>query len=199
MNTPFTISDAIVKVTPGVKITVKDPGSLTSLSLFQLSNTQIFACDGLWQGIILESKSNIRTLNSTKIEDAEIAINASNIFLSTLRIHSTTFNRNNIGILLVQSSGVFSGPKIIEFSRNKFTCTSPLNGTIEQIGLAGIQTINVPISINIQNPSFFNWFEDLQFGILSEEGQTLVDINNFNFFNLINDGISIKERYFKSK
>jgi hypothetical protein len=147
----------------------------------------------MWKGIVLGNVANIITLNGTKIEDAEKAISAEGTASNYLNITKTTFNRNDIGISLESTLGATNGPNIIVFSRNKFTCTAPLNGTTDQIGFAGIKTVNVPVTVNPVSEAYNNRFEGLQNGIVAEGGNTLISGRFFRFYDIKRDGIFIEE------
>ncbi|HRI61849.1 MAG TPA: hypothetical protein PK228_19055, partial [Saprospiraceae bacterium] len=138
VDEPFTFLNAIVKINPGVTISIApspnwyDPGSSLNID-----NSRLFACNGLWKGITIGHLSTIVTQNNTEIEDAETAISATG--LCELYIQQTTFNRDRVGIELNQPvpNSFVPGPIVWTFTGNNFTCDAPLNGTTDEITYAG--------------------------------------------------------------
>lgn len=163
----FTFVNAIVFVTPGVKITVNGNDELT------LDNAKLFCCSGMWQGIVLEEDALIETMNVTEIEDAWNAIDIP-CRGTHVRIGETVFNRNYVGIRVGHvGSTPFCIPQLLLdqiefFSGNTFSCTQALNDLqAGQAGLAGIQILgsNLKIGHDFSQPSTFR---NIRFGILSE-------------------------------
>ncbi|MFZ4632785.1 MAG: hypothetical protein ACOYNO_01125 [Saprospiraceae bacterium] len=119
-------------------------------TLLHIDNSKLFACNGLWKGIRLEQFARISTSNFSEIEDAELAIYAG--AFSQLNIYQTTFNRNRVGIELINSNplSIFSnGPFVFNFHSNRFTCDAPLNGTTNEITYAGGRCCMNPMAIAI--------------------------------------------------
>jgi hypothetical protein len=186
----FNLTDAIVKVAPNAKITVQTFNALT------LNNTKIFACDGLWQGIDMQSFSSISVTNSSEIEDADNAIKAFNTSFVYLYIDNSIFNRNKIGIN-IEDSGNNGGwywfpPSLAYFYNNKFTCTSPLNGSttaITDIGLR-LKNINYPFAFNY-GYNYNNEFKSLNNGmVIQSSGLSTISVDNYTFSKIKNKCIS---------
>jgi hypothetical protein len=185
----FKFINCIVKIDPGSTIIVLPPHSPIVSRIFTIDNSKLFACSGMWNGIQLSNNTAISTKNNTVIEDAIAAIKADNIQFSVLLIERTTFNRNDIGILLSQSPSLTSGATIIQFKSNKFSCTAPLNGTADQISYAGVKTVNVPFTVNPVIEAFNNRFVGLQYGIVAEGANTTISGRFFRFEGIRRDGI----------
>lgn len=185
----FSFVNSIVKLDPGSTILVLPPFSSTISKSFTIDNSKLFACAQMWNGIVLSNNTTIFTKNGTVIEDAIEAIKADNIQFSTLVIENTTFNRDGIGILLMQSPTLPKAATITRFRSNRFTCTSPLNGTADQITFAGVKTVNVPFTVSASVEAFNNRFEGIQNGIVAEGGNTTISGRFFRFFEIRKDGI----------
>ncbi len=189
----FKFINCVVKIDPGVTILVLPPPIPQVSRIFTIDNSKLFACDAMWNGIQLSNNTAISTKNFTVIEDALAAIKADNIQFSVLLIEKTTFNRNQIGILLMQDPSLPKAATIARFNTNKFLCTSPLNGTADQITFAGIKTVGVPFTINPTVEAFHNRFQGLQYGIVAEGVNTTISGRFFIFRNLRRDGIKVDE------
>lgn len=179
-----TFLNNIVKVAPGVKITVKPRSYYT----FTLDNTKIFACGDLWEGIFVDYSAVLISKNGTQIEDAEKAIfTDQNAYLT---VNNTTFNRNNIGIDVNTTYGI----PILNISNNvSFTCTSPLNGTVSDISYAGIKTNNFNLTVGSLS-SLPVVFDGLQNGIFNETPSVPKSIigRNLEIKNIEDNGIYLK-------
>lgn len=185
INQDFTLLGSIVKIEPGVTITVK-PGID-----FTIDDSKLFACDLLWEGIVLNMGASIETKNGTEIEDAEIAINAPR--KSFLRIRNTIFNRNVIGIELGKSF-FFGIPVVQQFSGNTFSCNVPLNGTTDGVTYAGVHIINVPATIGAIN-SQLSTFKEIEYGIRIDNTFTFstTGVTRCRFENILRDGIYLSQ------
>ncbi|MBI1228468.1 MAG: T9SS type A sorting domain-containing protein [Bacteroidetes bacterium] len=185
----FSFVNSIIKIDPGSTILVLPPSSSTISKSFTIDNSKLFACAQMWNGIVLSNNTTIFTKNGTEIEDADVAIKADNIQFSTLMIENTTFNRDGIGILLMQSPTLPKAATIARFRGNKFTCTAPLNGTADQVTYAGVKTVNVPFTVNPLIEAHNNRFVALQYGIRAEGAQSTVSGQFFRFERMKRDGI----------
>ena len=188
IDADFTFGNAVMFISPNVRITVNESRELT------LDNAKLFCCNGMWQGIVLELGAIIETDNVTEIEDAWFAIDEP-CRGTVMRISNTIFNRNFVGIrvghwgnvpncinpILLTNFAVFTG--------NTFSCTQALNTPTEPVGLAGIQILenaNLRIGQNFSAPSTFR---DIQFGGLSEATTNTILVSRCNFEGLLNEGI----------
>ncbi len=186
----FLIDYATVKIDPGVSIIMQPQTHL------EISDSKLFSCDGLWQGIIMGNYSSIRTEENTVIEDAVNAI-YSNAAYSTLEVENTTFNRDYVGIKLEVSPFSPHPPVIFSFLGNTFSCNAPLNqGATSNTTFAGLETINVPVALNpiaTANPNEFNVFTKyLHYGIRATGTFSHVIGRNFIFENAGFSGIFIE-------
>ncbi len=183
----FTFDNAIVKIKPGYTIIVQNNHLFDYLSI---DNSKLFACDGLWKGIVLGAGAQIFTNNFSIIEDAEIAIFADK--RSALVIQKTTFNRNRVGIQLTATAQLGTDPLLLGFKDNVFSCDAPLNGTASEITIAGVKLKNIKFYANF--PIGQNIFTGLQNGIYAE-GESTLGISNFKFENISIDGIYLEKAY----
>ena len=183
----------VIKIAPSVTIFVQAPNVPFVKYALTLDNSKLFACTGLWNGIVLDNSSNILTQNGTEIEDAEKAISAEGTVANKLNITRTTFNRNRIGISLESSIDAINGPIFIGFSNNWFDCDAPLNGTTDEIGFAGVKTVNVPVTVNPITTSSSNRFKRIQNGIVAEGENTIITGKFFRFEDIKKDGIFLEE------
>jgi hypothetical protein len=98
---------SVIAIDPNVTIHVNNGATLN------VWDSHLFACDALWEGIIVEPEARLVThnnqvsLKTTLIEDAKVAIRvlanptmlSSSLFEGRLEIYHTTFNKNGVGIL----------------------------------------------------------------------------------------------------
>ncbi len=190
----FTFQNAVVKIQPGVTISVAAASSSQTVGGWLVLNScKLFACNGLWKSITLGYRSGIQTYNRTRIEDAEKAIYASGYCV--LYVEQTTFNRNRIGIEL-ETLAPFSYsnmPSVVFFANNRFTCSAPLNGTSNEITEAGVKLKN---SFLYAFLSFgFNWFFDLKYGIYSEGNFSHIGASRLVMQRIKKDCIYMKEGF----
>lgn len=184
----FSLSYITVKVNTGVKISIATDYVYYNSNSLVLNNTKIFCCSGLWKGIEMNSITVIDVNNNSIIEDAENAIKAVNTSFASLAISNSTFNRNVVGINLEDSGtgGWFVVPPMIQyFVDNKFTCTSPLNGTSGDYTDIGVRmkNINYPFTYNSGNSN--NEFRDLDNGmIIHGIGYTVANMDYYRFIKI---------------
>ncbi len=188
-----------VQFSPGIKIIVG--GGMSAQPVLTINFSRLFCCSGLWAGIDMEQGARVNTLNNSEIEDATTAIIA-DANVNTLSLKSTTFNRNRVGVQLGKT-GISGGTSIamVDFSDNKFTCTSPLNTTTNEITFAGvlIQRTNGTIALN--NVGAITRFVKIHHGIYVGAHlqsvnlpQTFLSVFNCRFDNLIQNGIFAEPR-----
>jgi hypothetical protein len=167
IDTDLQLQGATIQVAQGVFLIMSD-GTIpptTGIGKLTLDDCDIFACTGLWEGIVMSKWNSVKTLNSTRIEDAKGAIQARWTQNCTLDISNTIFNRNDKGIWLENNPNDTNKPTFSKFSENTFTCTAPLNGTSNGVSYAGLHLIDVSLLIS---PSQVNIFRELQHGIYAE-------------------------------
>ena len=190
IDNEFTFLDCVVKIEPGVTITIGRFNKLT------LDNAKLFACEQLWDGIVPLFFSNLQTQNGTVIEDAVHAVHAQEkCFLS---FEETTFNRNDIAGLQLEKSTRISGspsvfqpavgPVILKLSDTKFTCTAPVNGTSDKITSFGINSL---VSFS-SFPENFVEFNGIANGIQSDANIT-VSAKKFFFADIPGTAINMSE------
>jgi len=190
----FTFLDVTVKINPGVTIAVAGSrNGYSGGSSLSINNSKLFACNSLWKGITLGFLSVIVTSNNSIIGDAEKAIFAN--VLAALYIQKTTFNRNRVGIELeTPFPSVFAlGPRVLNFTANRFTCKAPLNGTIDEITEAGVKLKNAYLYAFQANVNGMNWFTDLRHGIISEGSFSHVGASYFRMERIKRIGILMAE------
>ncbi len=179
----FIFYDAVVKVNEGVKISTNGSSQLT------IERSKLFACNGLWKGIVLGQATSIITKSST-IEDAEIAILA--VLNNTLSIQRTIFNRNRIGIDALGEPSI-AAPFFQLFRLNTFSCTAPLNGTINEITTAGVRIKNVALNTITGSQVGLNWFRDIIYGIYATGGLSIIATSGIVMERIKKDGIFMEE------
>lgn len=88
------LNDAAISIAPGINITINAGAILT------LDHCHLYACDSMWQGIIVEPGGRLIINNGSLIEDAELAVDIQNhtSTASILEVDESVFNRNYIGI-----------------------------------------------------------------------------------------------------
>jgi hypothetical protein len=112
-------------ISPGVKITVSSTATL------ELWGAHLYGCLDMWQGIEVLDGGMVRSVSAggheNMIEDAEIAIDASNYnpnsIYNFINLKDITFNKNYIGINLSNytlTSNTYSTPLLL--SNCVFTC-----------------------------------------------------------------------------
>jgi hypothetical protein len=97
--------------------------------ILTLDNCKLFACDGLWNGIVVDLNSVLK-LSNCLIEDANTAVQAKTG--AKLDINNTTFNRNYIGIV---AKGAVN---FRNFTGNNFRSDGVLNATGNYPAVNGI-------------------------------------------------------------
>ena len=189
VNTHLNWQGATIRIKPGIAInigtTVSGPASLT------LDDCDLYACTGLWKGILMSNGTTVKTLNGTQIEDAEGAIQAIHTQNATLDIEHTTFNRNKNGIVLENTPNATNKPVFINFSNNFFHCTAALNGTTET-SFAGVKLIDADLF------SFFsgvNVFRDQQYGINAIGISSHIGARGIYMQRIRKDGIYMEEGF----
>ena len=137
-------------------------------TLCEKHQKEMFACKALWKGINMNNETRVN-IKSSIIEDAITALKVDGI-KNTISIENTVFNRNRVGIQLGRNIPSdpqgFTNLTVLGFAGNQFTCTSPLNGTTNEITFAGvlIQRLGGVISLGNLNGSE-NLFQRIQYGI----------------------------------
>ncbi len=176
IDAPFTFTDAIVQIMPDKAISVYKGNTLT------ITNSKLFACNGLWRGIRMNDLTEIKIRTST-IEDAEETINASERSYVTLDISTTTFNRNYDNIFIRNINHITHYPYFKFFDKNTFSCTSPLNSspanTTATITRSGFYLYDCPVYLPL---SVKNTFKDIEYGFYTRN-ECIVTANNLHFFN----------------
>lgn len=192
VDASFRFQNAVVKIAPGVKISIANSPSASANVTLELDNSKLFACNGLWKGIELGSYAYFLTHNGSEIEDAEKAVYSE--VRSALSVQNTTFNRNRVAIELVNSSpGTWdSSPLLWNFTGNHFTCDAPLNGTADEVTYAGVKLKDVLI-YTVQGG--LNIFNDIQYGIYSEGNGAYIGVQNMVFQRIKRDGIYMEYGY----
>ncbi len=185
INDNFYISNAVIKVSPGKKILLASLSFWSAIS-FQLNNTKIFACGGLWKGIEM-SLLNYVEMTNCRIEDAEIAINANDAAFSSIHSDGNIFDRNKIAINVQATNCSYFCflPRISYLYNNKFWSTSALNDGSAR-GDVGIRIKNVPYALAYNYGNYLNYFKDLKKGVEINGSYTIFDVNQY-FFDKIED------------
>lgn len=178
----FILENKNVTINNDVSIIVQDEANLT------LKNSTLVGCDSLWNGIFLQEQTSIHSFDS-RIEDAKTAIYSKSA--STINLTNTIFNRNLVGLEL--SKGILNSPEINTFRKNKFTCTSPINGTNNEITKAGIILNEVSINLNLNSYSTLNnsIFKGIKNGIMANGINSELIANGLEFRDVLANGINM--------
>ncbi|MFN0176132.1 MAG: T9SS type A sorting domain-containing protein [Saprospiraceae bacterium] len=189
VNTHLTWQGATIRINPGIAINV---GSVfTGIGSLTLDNCDLYACTGLWKGIVMSNVTIVKTFNGTQIEDAEGAIQAIHTQHVFLDIEHTTFNRNKNGIVLENTANATNKPVFVNFSNNFFHCTAPLNGTANA-SFAGVQLKDADLFAYF---SGVNVFRDQQYGIHSVGMSSHIGTQKLYMLRIKKDGIHMKEGF----
>jgi Secretion system C-terminal sorting domain len=197
VDNSFTLYNCIVKVSFNKKIAVTftdyvnfNPTNLT------LNNTKVFSNNNgicnRWIGIQMNSFTGIVVTNNSQVEDADIAIQASNTSFVGLAIDHSTFNRNKIGISLEDNGlgGWYVVPPMISyFVGNTFSCTSNLNNPSSTTSDVGLQIKGVPYPLVYNYANSQNTFRQLKKGVTIEGSYSSFDINNYLFEQISESGV----------
>ena len=180
----FTFQDDDVKINEGSNINMYGNRTLT------INNSNLFACEGMWDGIIMNNGCTVTVENGTHIEDALTAINSSNKNSTSINISNTIFNRNDIGVFLSKNNNSnVSTPNFSIISNSDFTCDAPLNSGINDVSHAGIKSIGHTINCDIR----YSLFNGLEYGILSENStDDIITASITNFVDIFIDCINSK-------
>ncbi len=91
------VSDAAIAIAPGLSITIDSGAVLT------LDHCHFYACDSMWQGIVVEPGGRLVINNGSLIEDAVFAVDVQDHTATTsiLDLNEVIFNRNHFGINIV--------------------------------------------------------------------------------------------------
>ena len=185
IDNDFTFLNCDVQIDPDVNIFVLRTGSGFGFNrkTLRIIGSNLFTCQGMWNGISVSHLASIITSEISTISNARRAIHAFGAS-SVVDVSNTTFSNNNTGIQLdvlqQQIPGQISipfPPLVTTLSQNTFT-----DGDI------GIRTNGVDIL-----PSFFippggilgnalNAFENLRVGI-SALGRTSLSLSETSFDN----------------
>jgi len=195
----FEFNNCWVIISPGVKIIVE--GGATTQPLLTIDQSRLFCCNGLWAGIDLQKNARVNTQNNSEIEDATTAVIADGE-ANTLNLNNTTFNRNRVGVQLGNTtSGAGTSITMVGFSNNKFTCTSPLNTTVNEITFAGIliqRTIGTTILNGFEGRTkFIKIHHGIYVGVHLQGvklDQTFLTVLNCEFDQIIQKGIFAEPR-----
>lgn len=194
IDAPFTFQNAIVRIDPGVAINVAGStfGYPTG-GVLGINNTKMFACNNLWKGITVGHLAVISVSDNSIIEDAEKAVYATGF--SVLSFQNTTFNRNRIGIELETPfpNKWVPGPTVLKFTRNRFTCDAPLNGTADEITEAGVKLKNAYLYAYQSNLLGMNLFSDLRYGIIAQGSFSHIGASYLRMQGIKRIGISMEE------
>jgi len=182
----FTFLNCKVKINPGVKIII-DQGID-----FTIDGSHLFTCSSMWEGIIMSYFSRLTTKSSSIIEDANGAIQATNISKVFLNITETTFNKNRKCIMIQYSSPTSLNTTFITaFKSNVFMCNGFLKGTSNEITHSGVYLKNAGFSPGTKSiiGANYNTFNGIIYGIYQEGGTKVINIANYTFKDIRTSGI----------
>lgn len=158
----FNFNYCIIEIAPGKQIIVTGgvvptpPGQYGNGAKLKIEHSKLFACEGLWKGIRLQKIGSQANILISEIEDAEIGVDAP--YSSAIGLKGAVFDRNRIGVSLGRETGNVTSdnaPAFSAFSGNTFSCTAPLNGTTDEVSLAGVRVVRCPVTIHSDEVSKF--------------------------------------------
>lgn len=148
----LTLSTTEFLFAPNVRIIVKSGANLS------IEGAHLYSCDNMWQGIVVEDGGSVWAFKGTNhnlVEDAIVAIDASNQFTTTITpftngiidVKETTFNRNFVAISISEyTHGVMPFPFSIH--SNVFTSRSltfsPTSWPSTTTSVGGLREVNSP-------------------------------------------------------
>lgn len=191
----FTFEHCAIKFENGKSFFVRNSRILT------ISSSDLFSCDKLWKGIILDNQARI-DLNNCSIEDAYTVISTNEN--SILNMFSVLLNKNYIGIKNLNSKSPIFGL----FAFNRFTCSSILRqswspafpaGNWSQSGM-DFQGCTVAFGnpANIANGPFsipaISQFDNMETGIVANN-ESIISVRNCIFDTLRLNGLTIRESH----
>ena len=185
IDSPFSFTDAIVKINPDVTILMQ--GSSSNIIL-KIIDSKLFACEKMWRGIKMDDNTSIITRSST-IEDALEVINCIDKSYVIFDLESTTFNRNKVDIR-IEANFSSHDPFFKNFKRNTFSCTSPLNDNTSTT-LIGILVQNYALILPFnKGAANKNTFKSIATGILLFDNSSSLIASNLHFEDIIRAGIN---------
>ncbi len=162
-------SDCMLNFAPNVKVTVTSKGQLA------FTNCQLFACEKLWDGIIVE-KQGWLTMKNCSIEDAEASIQPQTY--SAILLDNNVFDRNRVAISINQNDVM---PEV--FSKNIFTASSKLNdGTIADAAITVTNAATFTILPGAESP---NTIKNIRLGVFVDK--SIAWINECRFINILEE------------
>ncbi len=96
-GTAVVLQNDVFNISSNVTITVASGASLT------LDHCHLYACDTMWNGIVVDAGGSLIIIDSSLIEDAFAGVHVPNTSYSastTLSVNGCTFNKNLVGILI---------------------------------------------------------------------------------------------------
>ncbi|MEL6864714.1 MAG: T9SS type A sorting domain-containing protein [Bacteroidota bacterium] len=173
----YCFNNYVIKMLPGSKITVKNGSQLTIKN-----NSRLFACNEMWEGIIVEDGASLVVEEST-IEDANIAIHAQDG--ASVSITNSTFIRNFMG--------VYSGPSVTMLNFGECFNNQFLGGTLlpqynGQTAPTGMPTIGTEAFAGL-------WIQHQSQPIVSMDNE-FIDLANGIF--TYNTSLSSRSDYFRN-
>src|SRR6185312_5604111 len=100
-NITFTNSE--FKIAPNVTITVAPTSTLN------ITQSHLYACSNMWQGIVVPSTSKLYTSTNTLIEDAKVAISTSTTTqnqMATISLSTSVFNKNLVSLQVTSDNTI---------------------------------------------------------------------------------------------
>lgn len=101
VDNSFNFGSCNIVMEPGSRIEVQSPAVL-----YITSNTHIYTCDGMWDGINLQNGSSLQIVNASIIEDALNAVTVNQG--STALIDHCVFNRNYTAVKVTANTSAVS-------------------------------------------------------------------------------------------
>lgn len=188
-NKGLSISGCKIKMAPNARIIFGNT-AITGKSIAQIMNSKIFSstCSAMHNGIRVEAPRHLR-FEGNEIEDGITGLTIVNG--SSFQALNNKFNRDFKGIRLINGSNYPSSISITRFSNNTFSCSSPMNQSINftrefqttNNSYVGVEVNNIAIKVNLGlSPSTINVFKDLHIGIYAYHSSLMIE--NCQFKNM---------------
>ena len=138
-----TLTNDIITIRPYTIITVPSGASLT------LDHCHLYACDTMWQGIIVSPGGSLTIIDSSLIEDAMVAVDiTSATTANNLTITNSVFNKDSVGIN-IDSYAATGSPYTV--TGNVFTCRNLPFDTVSWPSPVNLKVFSTPA--NPANPT----------------------------------------------
>jgi hypothetical protein len=170
IDSAFYFDTCSVRMWSDARIMVLNTNQLT------IDSSYVFACDSMWDAIILQDSGSSLTINTSIIEDAIKAIYSVNTFPS-ITIDSSLFDHNYVSINLINEDVTST----CSITNSTFQCSGGLSKYpyAGDNAFAHISLENTIMKVGDEAADDFNYFNDADYGILGSESEVTAYHNSF--------------------